>query len=165
MLNGTILAQRLTMDTCRSPCVEYTSCRNCTESDCIWCQNEAKCVDKNAYPASFPYGQCREWTTIDVRCRATETGREWCSFYSSCSACRADPGCGWCDDGSETGKGLCLPGGAGGPSIRSFSTCPGDNWYFTNCPSKRTFRPIPFRSYLRVYHAVVVVVVRDVAGY
>lgn len=130
------------MDTCRSPCVEYTSCRNCTESDCIWCQNEAKCVDKNAYPASFPYGQCREWTTIDARCRSTETGREWCSFYSSCSTCRADPGCGWCDDGSETGKGLCLPGGAGGPSSRSLNTCPRDNWYFTNCPSKRTFRLI-----------------------
>ncbi|XP_011147509.1 attractin-like protein 1 isoform X1 [Harpegnathos saltator] len=135
VLNGTILAQRLTMERCRSPCVEYTSCRNCTESDCIWCQNEAKCVDKNAYPASFPYGQCREWTTIDARCRATETGREWCSFYSSCSTCRADPGCGWCDDGSETGKGLCLPGGAGGPSSRSLNTCPRDNWYFTNCPT------------------------------
>ncbi|XP_020278926.1 attractin-like protein 1 isoform X2 [Pseudomyrmex gracilis] len=134
ILNGTIQAQRLTVDTCRSPCVEYTSCRNCTESDCIWCQNESKCVDKNAYPASFPYGQCREWTAMDERCHATETGREWCSFYASCSACRSDPGCGWCDDGSGTGKGLCLPGGARGPSSRSSITCPSDQWYFTKCP-------------------------------
>ncbi|TGZ32639.1 Uncharacterized protein DBV15_09083 [Temnothorax longispinosus] len=126
--------QLLTMDTCRSPCVEYTSCRNCTESDCIWCQNEAKCVEKNAYPASFPYGQCREWTTIDARCRATETGREWCSFYSSCAACRSDPGCGWCDDGSGTGKGSCMPGGARGPSSKSSNTCFLDHWYFTTCP-------------------------------
>lgn len=135
-LNGTILAQRLTMDTCRSPCVEYTSCRNCTESDCIWCQNEAKCVDKNAYPVSFPYGQCREWTTTDVRCRATETGREWCSFYLSCATCRADPGCGWCDDGSGTGKGLCMSGGDGGPSKNKLCW-PIKNWHFTDCPGKR----------------------------
>ena len=134
---GTIQAQRLTMENpCRSPCVELTSCRNCTESDCIWCQNEARCVDKDAYPASFPYGQCREWTTLDGRCRATETGKEWCSFYLSCSTCRSDPGCGWCDDGSGTGKGKCMPGGARGPSSRSLDTCPIDRWYFTKCPSK-----------------------------
>lgn len=139
ILNGTIQAQRLILDPCRHPCVEYTSCRNCTESDCIWCHNEAKCVDKNAYPASFPYGQCREWTTIDVRCRATESGREWCSFYSSCASCRADPGCGWCDDGSGTGRGLCLPGGARGPSSKSLDKCSIDYWYFTQCPSKRVF--------------------------
>ncbi|XP_066586444.1 attractin-like protein 1 isoform X2 [Prorops nasuta] len=132
--NGTIQAQRLTMDTCRSPCTDFTSCRNCTESDCIWCQNVEKCVDKNAYPASFPYGQCRALTAAESKCRPTETGREWCTFYSSCSACRTDPGCGWCDDGSGTGKGLCLPGGAGGPFSRSIETCPVDRWYFTSCP-------------------------------
>ncbi|XP_044593678.1 attractin-like protein 1 isoform X2 [Cotesia glomerata] len=138
IMNGSIQAQaqRLSLDTCRSPCVEYTSCRNCTESDCIWCQNEHKCVDKNAYPASFPYGQCREWTTSDSRCRATETGREWCSFYSSCLSCRSDPGCGWCDDGSNTGKGKCIAGGARGPKMGSSEdTCPIDRWFFTKCPS------------------------------
>lgn len=151
MLNGTIQAQRLTMDTCRSPCVDYTSCRNCTESDCIWCQNQAKCVDKNAYPASFPYGQCREWTTIDARCRATETGRDWCSFYSSCAACRSDPGCGWCDDGSGTGKGSCMPGGARGPSNRSSNMCLFDHWYFTKCPSKQGFSLSLLLLYLSSY--------------
>ncbi|EZA62767.1 Putative protein tag-53 [Ooceraea biroi] len=135
VMNNTIQAQRLTMDTCRNPCVDYTSCRNCTESDCIWCQNEIKCVDKNAYAVSFPYGQCREWTATDARCRATETGKEWCSFYSSCATCRSDPGCGWCDDGSGTGKGLCLPGGARGPSSKSLNICPLDHWYFTKCPT------------------------------
>lgn len=127
--------QRLTMDTCRSPCVEYTSCRNCTESECIWCQNEGKCVDRNAYPASFPYGQCREWTTLDSRCRATETGKEWCSFYSSCSNCISDPACGWCDDGSGTGKGRCISGGARHWNSVT-DTCVNDRWYFTECPSK-----------------------------
>ncbi|XP_017752850.1 PREDICTED: attractin-like protein 1 isoform X1 [Eufriesea mexicana] len=135
ILNGTIQAQRLSIDSCRNPCVDYTSCKNCTESDCIWCQNEKKCVDKTAYPVSFPYGQCREWTTVDAKCRATETGKEWCTFYSSCAACRSDPGCGWCDDGSGTGKGLCLPGGARGPSRKSLDTCPFERWYFTKCPT------------------------------
>lgn len=136
ILNGTIQAQRLSIDSCRSPCVDYTSCKNCTESDCIWCQNEKRCVDKNAYPASFPYGQCREWTTVDSKCHPRETGKEWCTFYSSCAACRSDPGCGWCDDGSGTGKGLCLPGGARGPSSKSLDTCSIERWYFTKCPSK-----------------------------
>ncbi|XP_043480588.1 attractin isoform X2 [Leptopilina heterotoma] len=127
-------SQRLTMDTCRSPCVEYTSCRNCTESECIWCQNQGKCVDRNAYPASFPYGQCREWTTLDSRCRATETGKEWCSFYSSCSNCISDPACGWCDDGSGTGRGRCMSGGARHWNSGT-DTCVNDRWYFTECPT------------------------------
>ncbi|XP_046435096.1 attractin-like protein 1 isoform X1 [Neodiprion pinetum] len=127
--------QPLTMDTCPISCNEFTSCKNCTEFECIWCQNEGKCVDKNAYPASFPYGQCREWTTSDNRCRSTETGREWCSFYSSCTGCRSDPGCGWCDDGSGTGKGQCLEGGARGPTLKGTNACPSDDWYFTKCPS------------------------------
>lgn len=144
--NGTYILPPVTpqsmtsMDMCRyNPCIEYTTCRNCTEGDCIWCQNEARCVDKNAYPASFPYGQCREWTTIEARCRPTETGKDWCNFYSSCATCRSDPGCGWCDDGSGTGKGVCLPGGASGPSSKSLETCPFEHWYFTKCPSKRVF--------------------------
>lgn len=144
--NGTYILPPVTpqsmtsMDMCRyNPCIEYTTCRNCTEGDCIWCQNEARCVDKNAYPASFPYGQCREWTTMETKCRPTETGKDWCNFYSSCEICRSDPGCGWCDDGSGTGKGVCLPGGARGPSSKSLETCPFEHWYFTKCPSKRVF--------------------------
>ncbi|XP_063985474.1 attractin-like protein 1 isoform X1 [Diachasmimorpha longicaudata] len=134
-MNGTaIQAQRLTMDSCRSPCVNYKHCSNCTENDCIWCQNEGKCVDKNAYPVSFPYGQCREWTTNGARCRATETGKEWCSFYSSCLNCRSDPECGWCDDGSKTGKGICMPGGSRGPNARNAGFCPIERWFFTSCP-------------------------------
>lgn len=160
--NGTYISPvtpQSTMDMCRyNPCIEYTTCRNCTEGDCIWCQNEARCVDKNAYPASFPYGQCREWTTIEARCRPTETGKDWCNFYSSCAACRSDPGCGWCDDGSGTGKGVCLPGGASGPSSKSLETCPFEHWYFTKCPSKRVFfiDRIHFLSYTynqTLYHS------------
>ncbi|XP_029172341.1 attractin-like protein 1 isoform X2 [Nylanderia fulva] len=134
--NSTILLPKYP-EMCRyNPCIEYTTCRNCTEGDCIWCQNEDRCVDKNAYSVSFPYGQCREWTTTDTRCRPTEIGKDWCSFYLSCATCRSDPACGWCDDGSGTGKGMCLPGGARGPSsTKTLETCPFEHWYFTACPT------------------------------
>lgn len=55
-----------------------------------------------------------------------------CAAYASCSSCREDPACGWCDDGSRTGLGICLPGGAAHPM--SPHTCPHHTWYFTHCP-------------------------------
>lgn len=78
---------------CPTSCAEITSCTNCTSEECIWCQNEERCVDKNAYTVSFPYGQCREWTTLGSKCRASSTGsKSLCEFYKSCSQCRDDPG-------------------------------------------------------------------------
>lgn len=100
---------------CPKVCAEYTSCLNCTQEECIWCQNEGRCVDKNAYIASFPYGQCREWTTLSTKCRSRGSEeKSQCSFYSTCAQCRDDPACGWCDDGSKTGLGKCMPGGYAG---------------------------------------------------
>lgn len=118
---------------CPPSCSPMTSCANCTQEDCIWCQNEERCVDKNAYTASFPYGQCREWTTLGVKCRAPSTGLSQCSFYKTCSQCRDDPACGWCDDGSQTGLGKCLDGGDSGPLEQM--ECPANHWHFTHCPS------------------------------
>lgn len=100
---------------CPSVCSDYTSCTNCTQEECIWCQNEGRCVDKNAYTASFPYGQCREWTTFNIKCRTRSSqDKSQCSFYLTCAQCQADPACGWCDDGSNTGLGTCMPGGNAG---------------------------------------------------
>lgn len=101
---------------CQKVCSEYNSCLNCTQEECIWCQNEGRCVDKNAYTASFPYGQCREWTTVGSKCRTRGTIDEnsQCGFYSTCAKCRDDPACGWCDNGSRTGLGKCMPGGYAG---------------------------------------------------
>lgn len=119
---------------CPPPCSALQTCANCTADECIWCQNEQRCVDKNAYTVTFPYGQCREWTTQAAKCRSAPArppgavappvgegiGRRrsvQCAYYRSCGQCRDDPACGWCDDGSETGLGVCLPGGDGGAFV------------------------------------------------
>ncbi|KAI5713792.1 hypothetical protein M8J76_005469 [Diaphorina citri] len=148
---------------CPPTCSQLTSCMNCTNEECIWCHNEERCIDKNAYTATFPYAQCREWTTVQARCRtfpgklcwdrSQKVGgsmpcREWttvqarcrtfpgksaCSYYKSCGECRDDPECGWCDDGSGTGLGVCMPGGNQGPY--STEQCLTASWYFTTCPA------------------------------
>lgn len=98
---------------CQNVCADLYSCLNCTQEECIWCQNEGRCIDKNAYTSSFPYGQCREWTTVQSKCRTKGSNDEnaQCGFYKTCAKCRDDPACGWCDDGSKTGLGTCMPGG------------------------------------------------------
>jgi hypothetical protein len=62
-------------------------------------------------------------------------GKSACSFYPTCVECRDDPACGWCDDGSGTGLGQCLPGGNAGPNQPNLS-CVAGHWFFTECPSK-----------------------------
>uniref|UniRef100_A0A8D8HL17 Attractin n=1 Tax=Culex pipiens TaxID=7175 RepID=A0A8D8HL17_CULPI len=128
--SGDILVDTLP---CPPACSVLTTCGNCTQEECIWCQNEQRCVDKNAYTASFPYGQCREWTTGSNKCRAASSGKSQCGFFKTCAQCRDDPACGWCDDGSMTGLGKCLPGGDSG--AHEEMECPVTRWHFTHCPS------------------------------
>ena len=52
----------------KSPCAEHSSCSSCTQNSCMWCSNLALCIDTNAYVASFPYGQCMDWTTKQDKC-------------------------------------------------------------------------------------------------
>lgn len=60
-----------------------------------------------------------------------------CGFYPTCEECRSDPACGWCDDGSGTGLGKCLPGGNRSPDDQK--ACSKDRWFFTYCPGKKTY--------------------------
>ena len=152
--------------TCNLACSERSSCQNCTNSLCMWCKNLGMCVDRNAYLASFPYGQCMDWTTHSEECPAplskdennqsstnvTDPG-QICSGYKTCDSCRANPSCGWCDEGLGTGIGSCMLGGASGPLVKVRSghsqaqwvasdTCPsgdGKSWHFTSCPGKYGF--------------------------
>ncbi|XP_060696082.1 attractin [Hemiscyllium ocellatum] len=130
---------------CRTPCALRTTCTECTggNSECMWCSNMKQCVDANAYVPSFPFGQCMEWYTKNS-CQA-----ENCSGYRTCSDCLEQPGCGWCTDPSNTGKGQCIEGSYRGPlkipaintpyvPVLNVSMCPAEtkyNWSFIQCPA------------------------------
>ena len=125
------LSRKETFRCLQPPCSMHDSCNYCTNNNCIWCDSQDKCVDKNAFVVNFPYGECREWTTTNSKCRPEGVSR--CTHYKNCSSCREDPECGWCDDetGTETGK--CMAGGSSGS--RDENECNGNLWHFTNCPS------------------------------
>ncbi|KAI0241830.1 Attractin-like protein 1 [Lamellibrachia satsuma] len=101
----------------------------------MWCSNERRCVESNSYVVSFLYGQCMEWTTMQSKCPATR-----CSEMRTCHECKMAPSCGWCNDASDTGLGVCMTGGATGPTrhgsmaVVSSNTCPSERWFFTHCP-------------------------------
>lgn len=134
---------------CRTPCALRTACGECTSSssECMWCSNMKQCVDSNAYVASFPFGQCMEWYTM------SSCPPENCSGYCTCSHCLEQPGCGWCTDPSNTGKGKCIEGSYKGPvkmpshastgnvypqPLLNSSMCLEDsryNWSFIHCPA------------------------------
>ncbi|XP_054913023.1 attractin isoform X2 [Poeciliopsis prolifica] len=138
---------------CKTPCAMRTTCSECTSgtSECMWCSNMKQCVDSNAYVASFPFGQCMEWYTM------SNCPPENCSGYRTCGQCLDQPGCGWCTDPHNTGKGQCIEGSYRGPfqtlvpapstlpglpagpqpSLNS-SMCPSEakyNWSFIHCPA------------------------------
>ncbi|GAA6110561.1 attractin isoform X4 [Tachysurus ichikawai] len=139
---------------CRIPCALRSSCSECTSggAECMWCSNMRQCVDSNAYVASFPFGQCMEWYTMN------SCPPENCSGYRTCSQCLDQPGCGWCTDPSNTGRGQCMEGSYRGPiqtllhapsssrpslvpapqALLNVSWCPHENkynWSFIQCPA------------------------------
>ncbi|XP_045109303.1 attractin-like protein 1 isoform X1 [Portunus trituberculatus] len=126
---------------CEATCAERLTCSKCTESTCMWCFNQQRCVNNNSYLVSFPYGQCREWTTETKKCMDLKQGDRRCALHKTCKKCQADVACGWCDDGSSTGIGRCMEGGQRGPINpitgvlnRNSDNCSASNWFFTECP-------------------------------
>ncbi|XP_013165725.1 PREDICTED: attractin [Papilio xuthus] len=118
---------------CSAPCATHTTCANCTAEECIWCASAGRCVDKNAYGASFPLGGCRAWSTGLCAGGGAAGGRGGgCAAHAGCASCRAEPACGWCDDGEGGGRGTCLPGGQRRP--HQPHVCPQHRWHFTRCP-------------------------------
>ncbi|XP_035273051.1 attractin isoform X1 [Anguilla anguilla] len=130
---------------CRTPCALRSTCSECTSSssECMWCSNMKQCVDSNAYVASFPFGQCMEWYTMN------SCPPENCSGYRTCGQCLDQPGCGWCTDPSNTGRGQCIEGSYRGPfqtaspslyqqPALNVTMCPHEdkyNWSFIQCPA------------------------------
>ncbi|XP_043911831.1 attractin-like protein 1 [Protopterus annectens] len=128
---------------CKTPCSLRSTCSNCTSQgmECMWCSGTKRCVDSNAYVISFPYGQCLEWQT-------TACPSQNCSGLRTCGQCLEQPGCGWCNDPSNTGKGHCIEGSYRGPMkllgkqsqemVLDVSLCPREKhyeWAFVHCPA------------------------------
>ncbi|XP_027707853.1 attractin-like protein 1 isoform X4 [Vombatus ursinus] len=128
---------------CKKPCSLRTTCSNCTSNgmECMWCSSTKRCVDSNAYIISFPYGQCLEWQTATC-------SPQNCSGLRTCGQCLEQPGCGWCNDPSNTGKGHCIEGSSRGPMklvgmhtsemTLDTSLCPKEKnyeWSFIYCPA------------------------------
>ncbi|XP_036078037.1 attractin-like protein 1 isoform X5 [Rousettus aegyptiacus] len=128
---------------CKKPCSLRTSCSNCTSNgmECMWCSSTRRCVDSNAYIISFPYGQCLEWQTATC-------SPQNCSGLRTCGQCLEQPGCGWCNDPSNTGRGHCIEGSSRGPMkhlgmhnnemVLDTSLCPKEKhyeWSFIQCPA------------------------------
>ena len=121
---------------CDVPCYLRSSCENCTQGPCMWCSSLRRCIESNAYAAAFPIAQCMEWTIHHWKCPGLS-----CSDIQTCEKCQKNPRCGWCDDGSGTGVGVCMDGseklpyawnGTNYNAVRSL--CQTQNWHFTSCP-------------------------------
>ena len=73
-----------------------------------------------------------------------------CSGLRTCGQCLEHPGCGWCSDPSNTGKGHCVEGSSRGPvkltgmhsaeMVLENSLCPKEKnyeWSFIQCPGRK----------------------------
>ncbi len=92
-----------------------------------------------------------DWTTQSSQCGSEDSPEDMCSSQKTCSGCRSNPACGWCDNGTGTGVGSCQVGGASGPLTKKShglgridwvptDTCSADDgksWHFTTCPGKQ----------------------------
>lgn len=75
-----------------------------------------------------------------------------CSGLRTCGQCLEQPGCGWCNDPSNTGRGYCTEGSSRGPvrvggahsseAVLDTSLCPREKnyeWSFIQCPGTSPF--------------------------
>ena len=107
-------------------CGSFKTCEICTmRSTCMWCGILNTCVSNDAHVTSFPFGQCYEWF------QKPHCGQTQCQGHLTCKSCQMDPRCGWCDDGSGTGRGKCHEGTLEGDKN---GKCQKDGWFWVDCP-------------------------------
>uniref|UniRef100_A0A2A4KAL1 CUB domain-containing protein n=1 Tax=Heliothis virescens TaxID=7102 RepID=A0A2A4KAL1_HELVI len=92
---------------CSAPCSTFQTCANCTAEECIWCASAGRCVDKNAYGASWhftacPACQCNGHSVCDAQARCMQpcAGR---TVGEHCDVCAAGH---W---GNPLNGGVCQP--------------------------------------------------------
>lgn len=87
----------------------------------------------DTYMINFPYGQCQSWVTAANTNYACQMNPFACERQKTCADCQSiGPRCGWCDNGSGTGLGICIEGRASGPTDKK--SCPNEQWFFTGEP-------------------------------
>ncbi|RZF37106.1 hypothetical protein LSTR_LSTR013802 [Laodelphax striatellus] len=108
-----------------------TSAYECGIEDEPFCRQLHSCQACSAYPqCRWQYtGPCKAAANLSIE--EQHVSPSGCSDYRTCDECRNAPECGWCDDGSGTGLGKCLSGGA----HNSMDICQKEHWYFTRCPT------------------------------
>lgn len=106
------------------PCGTHTTCDTCATRGCGWCIATGRCELAGAEGSAETDCGGADWAPWLGACEG------FCDPHATCSACAAQPGCGWCE-----GRG-CL--GAGGNGSRSLDgACSGAAWSFTpdDCPT------------------------------
>eukprot|EP01135_Chromosphaera_perkinsii_P005280 Nk52_evm6s331 gene=Nk52_evmTU6s331 len=112
-------------------CSSLSGCDACLQSDkCVWCQGLNQCMDSDAFLSMNQLGGC---TTYRAKVATNTCPASFCGQYTDCNQCIGDPLCGWCDDGSGTGKGQCMEGTYSNPTN---GTCNGGllSWKYETCP-------------------------------
>lgn len=108
-------------------CYAHTTCGGCTSASCLWCPALQQCIPGSAYYFTYSYGQCLGWVSRPGSCLGD------CPAHQNCTTCGNTIGCGWCNDPSDTGLGVCAEGGF--TESRNSSFCDQDSWYFDQCPA------------------------------
>ncbi|WAR31429.1 MEGF8-like protein [Mya arenaria] len=105
-------------DECPKPCYEYESCGECLSSiggeggasECFWSEGLNECM-----PPAYLSLHCLGGVCGTILQGPRDKCPLPCSTYTKCADCRQAQGCGWCADGSENGRGVCLQGTLSGP--------------------------------------------------
>lgn len=109
-------------DACgEADCQVWTTCDQCRAADCDWCDmNGGSCV-RSALECDAHY---RYWSS-SASCPPPND----CDSHLGCSACIADPLCGWCDSPGSFGH--CVAS-SGGDDYADW--CSGSDFYDSFCP-------------------------------
>ncbi|CAJ0947291.1 unnamed protein product, partial [Mesorhabditis belari] len=117
----------------QAACEMANNCSDCMDetkrTGCMWCPSTERCINQDAYTIAFAYGQCQSWVNQSNKCQKESA---ICEDHKTCQECQTQPGCGWIDDGSETGLGECVQGSSDGPQNKTLSSP--EKWFFTDCP-------------------------------
>jgi len=97
---------------------------------CNLTSRESDTIEVDCYKSALYVIYCSH----TYMCTHTHTPVE-CADHRTCSSCQENNAdCGWCNDVSDTGLGMCVEGGFLG--ARNGTQCSAEQWYFDTCPGE-----------------------------